>query len=182
MNASAAPPPPTERLFLALWPDRRLRSALARARDAWHWPPGARRVRTDKLHLTLHFIGAVARDRVPALADALAVPFSPFELELTRSAPWPRGLAVLEAEAVPPPLAALHAALAGVLRRAGLPVEARPFRPHLTLARRAPGARPPEKPAALRWAVSGYVLAASDLGADGGYRVLARYPAAEAAQ
>jgi 2'-5' RNA ligase len=171
--------PPTDRLFLALWPDKRLRSALARHRDAWHWPADARRVRTDKLHLTLHFIGAVPAARTAGLLSGLAVPFDAFEVVLDRPALWPQGLAVLEPQAVPPPLAALHTALGEVLRAAGLPVEERPFRPHLTLARRAPGARPPAQAAVLRWAVSHYALVASDLGAGGGYRVLARYPATE---
>ena len=34
----------------------------------------------QRLHLTLHFIGAVSRDRVAALAAALQVPFEPFSM------------------------------------------------------------------------------------------------------
>lgn len=165
------------RLFLALWPDWRLRSALALYRDAWHWPAHARRVRTDKLHLTLHFIGAVPAARAAGLLSGLAVPFDAFEVVLDRPAVWPQGLAVLEPQTVPPPLAALHAVLGEVLHAADLPVAARPFIPHVTLARRAVGARPSAQAVALHWAVSGYVLVASRLGAEGGYRVLARYPA-----
>lgn len=108
----------------------------------------------------------------------MALPFEPFEFWLTRPALWSGGLAVLETDDVAS-LAALHAALGDVLVREGLPVEARLFRPHLTLARRAAGACLPVRFAPLRWAVSHYALVASDLGAGGGYRVLARYPAAE---
>lgn len=171
--------PPTDRLFLALWPDARLRSALAHARDAWHWPPGARRVRSDKLHLTLHFIGAVERARVAALANSLALPFSAFELRVARAALWPRGIAVLETDA-PDALLRLHQDLGQALTAAGLPVEARAFRPHLTLARHAAGARPPAQAQPLVWAVRHYALVVSALGAGGGYRVLARYPASGA--
>jgi hypothetical protein len=31
----------SKRLFIALWPDARVRAALAARRDAWQWPPGA---------------------------------------------------------------------------------------------------------------------------------------------
>lgn len=104
-------PAPTDRLFLALWPDTRLRGALARHADDWRWPRSARRVRTEKLHLTLHFIGEVARSRAFALIAGLAVPCAPFQLALGRPVNWAHGLAVLEILRPPAALADLHGAL-----------------------------------------------------------------------
>ena len=49
----------TSRLFLALWPDDGTREALAGCRDAWAWDAHAVPERTERLHLTLHFLGAV---------------------------------------------------------------------------------------------------------------------------
>lgn len=171
-------PPPGARLFVALWPDRAEREALAAAAGAWTWAAGAARVRPDKLHLTLHFLGAVARERIGALAAALEQPGAAFALSLARPALWQGGVAVLEPAPVPRALAALHAALGGALAGAGFAVETRRWRPHVTLARRASGARPPEIGAALRWRVNGYALVESEPG--GAYRVRRRFPLAAA--
>jgi 2'-5' RNA ligase len=53
------------------------------------------------------------------------------------------------------------------------------LRPHVTLARRAAGARPSPLPPALHWPVQAYALVQSLPGPPGGYRVLCRYPAAQ---
>ncbi len=168
----------TLRLFLALWPGPRTRAALAACRDGWHWPPGARPVATDRLHLTLHFIGAVPRPRLPALVEGLQLPCPRFALEFGHAELWPRGTAVLRPLDEPPALPELHARLGAALRRLELPVEARAFRPHVTLARRAAGARPGPPPPRLRWPVQSYALVQSLPGPPGGYRVLCRYAAA----
>jgi 2'-5' RNA ligase len=79
------------------------------------------------------------------------VPWPGGELVLDQAKAWPGGMAVLQAGAVPPAFAQLHGELAARLAAAGLPVEARPWRPHVTLARKAFGARPPASFAPLRW-------------------------------
>jgi 2'-5' RNA ligase len=155
---------PTVRLFLALWPPPPVREALAQLQSQWHWPRDARQVTVPKLHMTLHFIGAVPVAHVPRLGELLRVPFEPTALDLRhgRCRVWPGGIALVEWTA-PPALLLLHARLAEALRAAGLPVEARPWRPHLTFARRAVGARPPpgDLPA-LRWDIDqGYALVRS---------------------
>jgi 2'-5' RNA ligase len=175
--AAAAALPRTARLFLALWPGPAARAALAAWRDAWAWPPGARPVPTERLHLTLHFIGPVPRERVAPVADALDVPATSFELAFGRAERWRHGLAVLRPLGSPPQLEALHAALAERLRACDLPVETRPFRAHVTMAREAPGVVPPVAGPALRWRVRGHALVESRPGRDGGYVVLRRYTA-----
>ena len=130
---------------------------------------------TERLHLTLHFIGPVARERVPAVADAFDVPAARFDLAFGDAERWRHGLAVLRPLALPPALSALHAALAERLRASALPVEARPFRAHVTMARDAPGAVPPAAGPALRWRGRGHALVESRPGRDGGYVVLRRY-------
>ena len=161
------------RLFIALWPTPAVRAALCERRNAIGWPPRAGVVRDERLHLTLHFIGDVPPALWPRLPRELQVPTPPIELELGAAQQWPHGLVVLPVLGVPAPLVALHAALAGALSALGLPVDRRAFRPHVTLARRAPGALVPGSMPTLRWRASGYALVNSDP-ADG-YRVLARY-------
>ena len=86
---------------------------------------------------------------------------------------WQGGLTVLCLHAVPPRLRQLHADLAAALKQLSLPVEARLFRPHVTLARRATGCEPAPPAEPLRWRVVGYVLVQSL--PDGRYTVLRSY-------
>lgn len=160
------------RLFIALWPTPAVRRALAAEQRLWPWPAGAALTAADKLHLTLHFIGAVPASRVAAVAEGLRRPCPRFTLLIDHAAVWPNRCAVLGASEVPAPLAALHGALAEALRGMQLPVETRALRPHVTLARKARGAVAPAAPLALRWPVRGYTLMQS---AAGRYTALARY-------
>lgn len=153
--------PASARLFLALWPDEAVRRALAARRDRCRWPPGASPVADARLHLTLHFIGAVPVDRLDELSRGLRVPVTPFELDLDRCAAWPHGLVVVEGSHPPEALRELHAALGAALRRLGLPVERRRLRAHVTLARRADGAVLGDDGAPIRWRVDGYSLVRS---------------------
>jgi 2'-5' RNA ligase len=163
------------RLFLALWPPAPVHAALVQHQRDWSWPAGAARVAPERLHITLHFLGAVAGERLEALRPALAVPFEPFVLSLqeARARVWPGGLAVLEMDA-PPALERLHARLGRAVEALGLPVETRSFRPHVTLARKAAGARPAPSPPAPTWhARDGYALVRSTPGR--GYDTLNTY-------
>ena len=165
------------RLFLALWPGPTVRARLLVHRDAWIWASTASLVSPERLHLTLHFLGEVPGERLPILQTGLRVPFRPLELRLGYPGLWPNGTAVLEPEAVPARLLELHAALGEALQRLGLSTEARAFRPHITLARRASGATPLADPEQLRWQVGGYALVQSRPEPMGEYTVLVRYSA-----
>ena len=165
------------RLFLALWPDEELRATLARCRDAWIWPRGAGPVADGKLHLTLHFLGAVPAARIPDLVEAFHVPFRPFELALGHPCLWHQAIAVLEPLAIPSELLELHATLAERVVALGLPLEERSYKPHVTLARRAHGAIIPPPGPAVPWRVGGYTLVESKLNTDGSYHVLHAYDA-----
>jgi len=172
---ATAPRPTTLRLFIALWPGPVTRQRLADWCDGWTWPAQAARVAPPQLHLTLHFIGAVPAERLPELARALALPGAAVArgaLHFGRPELWPRGLAVASPLEVPEALQQLHARLGQALQGLGLPVEARAYRPHVTLARKAAGAQPNPEPLRLRWPVGGYALVQSA----GSYRTLRRYP------
>lgn len=160
------------RLFLALWPDPGLRQLLKERRDAWSWPQSATPVHADKLHLTLHFLGALPAERLPELLDGFAVPFELFRLDLTHATVWHNGIAVLEPDATPPALAGLHARLTDALARLGLEPETRRYRPHVTMARRATGAVVPTDDVPVEWDVRGYALLEST---NGIYTVLRDY-------
>jgi 2'-5' RNA ligase len=166
---------PSTRLFLALWPDPAIRHALRERRDAWNWPRSATPVHTDKLHMTLHFLGEVPSERLPELQRGFAVPFSPFTLSIGAPKLWPHGVAVLEPHEEPPGLLELHANLSAALVTLGLQPEARSYKPHVTLARRANGVVVPPEAAPLIWNIDGYALVESKPGDGGGYTVLQQY-------
>lgn len=162
------------RLFLALWPDAVVRQQLLDAQARWDWPRRAVLVPPERLHLTLHFLGDVAEAKAAALRERLPALPEPFELQLGAPALWPPGTAVLAAQALPPGLAALHAALADILRRVGLGTESSAFRPHVTLARRAQGVHLPSTLPSWRWPVNGYALVHSRSGPPPRYELLQR--------
>jgi 2'-5' RNA ligase len=162
----------TERLFIGLWPQGPVRDELAAWRDAWRWPAAASPVATEKLHMTLHFLGDVPRERIAALGDALALPFSAFELTLGRPALWHGGVAVLELDEAPAGLLALHGAIGAALDTVGIARDQRPYRPHVTMARRAGGAVAPEETHSLPWRVEHFALMASRGGV---YEVVREY-------
>jgi 2'-5' RNA ligase len=145
------PPGASPRLFVGIWPTEGVLDALQQQAAAWSWPPSARRSRPERMHLTLHFLGDVPAARLPELRLALAEAWQPCELLLDRPQVWGGGIAVLEAAAVPAELARLHAVLGERLRELGLPVEERRYRPHVTFARKAFGARPPAGAEPVRW-------------------------------
>lgn len=165
----------TARLFLALCPGEDVKTALAAHSDAWQWNIGAARYAPPDCHITLHFIGPVARQRLDELRAGLAVPMTPFELRFGQPELWRHGLAVLLPEAVPAGLQQLHDSLAQALQRLGLKIDARPYRPHFTLARHAALAQLPVPPPLVDWYVEGYALMESTGDAGQRYRVLQHY-------
>jgi 2'-5' RNA ligase len=162
--------PATARLFVALWPDDALRQALTDWAAPWTGSRPCRPVAASQLHLTLHFLGNVPRELLPALKAALRLPAPPCELRIGGCARWRDVLVALPLE-VPPALQERQARLGAALHALGLPLEAREWRPHVTLARRHEGPLPPPPAGPLRWPVHGHVLAESA----GGYRVLERF-------
>lgn len=164
--------PDTARLFLALWPDGAVRDQLRAWRDAWTWPRGAAPVHTDKLHVTLHFLGNQPTARLPELLAGLQVPFAPFDLQFGRPALQRSGIAWIEPHTEPQGLLDLHARLSDALVALGLTPEARAYRPHVTMARRANGAVVPAAGPAIDWAVGSYALVESR---GGTYTVLKEY-------
>lgn len=127
---------PTRRLFVAVDLPPPLARRLAGTVPA---ASGVKRVRPELIHLTLHFLGDVREGVIPALCRALdQVRAAPFTLELSRRGRFPpRGPArvLWVGLAASPALESLHAACGRAIAAVGLPLESRPFTPHVTLAR-----------------------------------------------
>lgn len=165
------------RVFFALWPEAGAVQRLHDLAGTAHASCDGRRMRRDTLHLTLAFIGDVARER---LADLIAagdrVHAAAFTLTLDRIAAWRHNRIVWAgAKAAPDALSDLFGQLTAAVAEAGFPLEPRKFAPHVTLLRNArtdlPGGEidPP-----IEWHVGRFVLVESDRREDGShYRPLA---------
>ena len=186
------------RLFVALEPPDPVRRRVAALqaglrRDAGRHAGDVRWVATDRIHLTLQFLGAVPEERLAAVREAVeaaAAAASPLRLAVGGAGGFPsaRRPRVLWA-AVTGDLAGLSALVAEVGRRLaplGFPAEDRPFSPHVTLgrsreARGAPGLGGAIAGAAgadpVAWRADEVVLFRSHLGPGGArHEVLARAP------
>ena len=127
------------RLFLALWPGRVAKARAFACQSAQRWPLEVRLIAARNLHVTLHFLGSVPRHRLPDLTAGLDVSPCRVAVTLDRLELWQKGIAVLAADTVPPALSALHDRLADRLQSLGMRVDDRPYRPHMTLARKGAG-------------------------------------------
>ena len=164
------------RLFTALWPTPGERAAAAAWSVRCRWPPRAAVVEPQRLHVTVHFLGAVERARIAEILALLrrsrtAAP-GRFTLRLDSPAVWRGGTVVLLPRDVPQALAALHQAIGAELAAIGIACDARHYRPHLTLARHAAGTRLPQDAPALHWRPSRVVLVESVPGSTPSYRVV----------
>ena len=126
-----------QRLFFGLRPGRDVRFRLHRL-VAGHLLR-SRPVPPENYHVTLVFLGSCdPQQRELACVAAGTVRARPVRLSLTRLEHWRRPrILVLTGDAPAPALRELHAGLYATLANRGFELEARAFRPHLTLARRA---------------------------------------------
>lgn len=184
------------RAFFAVPLPADLRQSLGALQSEWGRKTGGIRwVRTDSLHVTLRFLGAIEPPTAAALGAGLgarppAVP--PFLLEVRGAGCFPdaraprvvwvgigRGAGELEV---------LSRHLEEAIRGVGLPEEGRPFSPHLTLGRVR--GRPDRELASLcrsvadrtwgEFRVEEFLLMESQLTPEGArHREVARFPLAD---
>lgn len=183
-------PPPTARVFFALWPAPDAADRLAAIAGDAARQFGGRPTRADTVHLTLAFIGEVPEAQLPALAAAArAVRAERFELAIDRLGYWShKHLLWAGCSAVPPALPALAADLQAALAAGGWPAGrgGHAFTPHLTLVRKmARGLAPGDSGrlpaiAAAPWLCTQFVLVRSRLSAAGSaYETIGRFPLAD---
>jgi 2'-5' RNA ligase len=122
------------KLFTAVDLPQNALDALRRLQPASR--PGLRVVRPDQMHLTLHFIGEADIDRVAARLRHVAASSFNIPLKGVGQFPSAEGSVTLWAGAPPVPgLLHLHETIGAALAQGGFRTEARPYRPHITLAR-----------------------------------------------
>lgn len=145
------------RIFVAVTLAPALRESAASARTVFgavaarlRWVP------PRNLHLTLRFLGEITEPQVARVTEAArqaVASASPFSITLggVGAFPSPRSPRVVWVGVIAGAdrLVALAGALEAGLRQREFPAEARPFQPHLTVARARPEGRPPDVSAIL---------------------------------
>jgi 2'-5' RNA ligase len=149
------------RIFFALWPDAVTRRNIFRTYQSVDDLAGVgRAVKIQNLHMTLHFIGNVAEadlDCFVRAGDAISI--RPFNLKLTTCGTFANArVSWLGCHVFPLQLSELHEQLARNLQACGYSAEARPFRPHVTMARKIAGEHASRTIQAVRWPVKRFVL------------------------
>lgn len=184
---------PTRRLFFALWPDEPSRAALVHATRKAVRHSGGRPVAEHNLHTTLLFLGSVAESRVSEVATigaraaagtlvARDDSSSPPGFVLDRIELWQKAHVLVATTSVSSGSGHLVAnALAGNLQRetsgAGFAPDLKPFRPHVTLARKVAFLKTVLRMEPVEWRFAGFALVESRTAPDGPvYTVLRSYP------
>jgi 2'-5' RNA ligase len=184
------------RLFFAFWPDEATRQAIATRLPDWLGDYPCRPQRPDQWHLTVEFLGEVPEDRWPALHEAAAAAVSATvsgstepdtsepdtvgdNLRMDRLEHWAKPQVLcLVATKVPAEVTGLVQALKAALRERGFTPESRPFKAHLTLARKARQPIPSRPVEPIAWPTSELVLVQSITDPSGSrYEPLARWNA-----
>lgn len=157
-----------ERLFLALWPDDAVRTAL-QALIASLGDIDARVIPARNLHLTLAFLGNVDAPRRHCVEQACdGIRAREFVLPLERVRSRARGGALwIEPAAVPPVLTDLAGKLRLSLGRCQFEPETRPYRAHVTLARAMRRRVAPVSFAPIMWRAQEFWLVKSVLESSG---------------
>lgn len=183
----------TSRVFFALWPDDTARAKLHAEAGRLRQRLGGRATHPDTLHLTLVFIGDVRDDQIETMKQAASqVASAPIDISFDILGCWRHNhIAYRGMRAAPKALLQLVEQLSSCLVRAGIRFDARPYKPHITLVRKADCAlfgnlaesardgeeneNPTLEP--IRWPARDFVLVKSSLRAEGArYEQLGRWP------
>ena len=126
------------RLFVAIDLPDKIKTALQQCQPQLQ--AGLRNTQRDQLHLTLHFLGESSVDAVVAALQS--VPVDQFSLTIADVGRFETtdGGSILWAGLRPSvELTQLHQAISAALLPTGFNPETRPYSPHITLSRCAPG-------------------------------------------
>jgi len=127
----------TKRLFFALWPDHRQRDRMRDFISPVAKLVEGKAVERRNWHITLIHIGDFPADRIDELHEVKqAITVEPFRLRFDRLEFWPRQkIAALVTPTGPPEMQRLCEALQGAAFAAGIEIDQRTYRPHVTVVK-----------------------------------------------
>jgi 2'-5' RNA ligase len=169
------------RVFFALWPNAKERTALTEWQPALKELCGGKATRPGNLHVTLAFLGSIMQNRLEALKlAAQEVRGEKFDLTFDLARYWGHNHIVhATPSAVPPQLPQLVRDLEQSLSGHRFHFDKHPeYKPHITLLRHARWSDAPlPRMREARWRVDSFALVQS-LGGEEGvvYEVLEQFP------
>jgi 2'-5' RNA ligase len=164
-------------LFFAAFPDGGTLRLIASAAAALELGDGARRVPCENYHLTLAFMGEVSNAQAASLRAIGPAHVPVFTVRFDTCEHWPKSeVVVIAAHECPPALFDLQCTLRGALAHQDITSDPRPFRPHVTIARKVVQAPVQQAISGFPWTVTAFQLVRS-VGSDAGsaYTVLDRW-------
>lgn len=171
--------PDTARLFFAAWPAPEIQRALGNLGQSLQRQCGGKATPARNIHLTLVFLGDVARDRLARLeALATAVTAQRFSLDVDRVEYWRHNRIVWAGVGrSPEALPELVQRLESGLSSADFRFDRRAYAPHITLLRNARRAPANATMRTIAWPVSRFALVESVKREKGrAYEVLKEWP------
>ena len=127
-----------KRLFFALWPNNETRKKIDKINQSIS-SEGLKRVKCENLHVTLVFLGNVDAESEAMIRQRMKnISAQPFTIQFDQLSFWrkPRILC-LTTQQYDQQLLILVDALKRELEQCGMVMEDRPYKPHITLARKA---------------------------------------------
>jgi len=170
-----------KRIFLALWPGEETRQQLLEAQKRLKREPvlqTAREVNPDNLHMTLQFIGSISAEVIQKLVTCLdKVDCSGFEMKVTTMGCFPKPRVVwLGLQTIPPELIQLEQHTAACVEQCVEGYQRIPYRPHITLFRKAKISPEQDGSPEISWRVQSFALVESKSHAEGvQYHVLKQW-------
>jgi RNA 2',3'-cyclic 3'-phosphodiesterase len=127
-----------KRLFFALWSDETIRQQCVKIGNAV-LAEKAQPVQTANIHVTLLFLGNIDSDKEQYVKEALAtVPVPKITLCFDKLSFWKKPSVLCLTSTNPnPELEGLVETLSKVARKLDIPLDERPFKPHVTLVKKA---------------------------------------------
>lgn len=168
---------PRKRLFFALWPDQEIRRQIAGHARQLENAPG-KKIPPRNYHITLLFLGAVDSSLIPPLLERAAQIACPgFRLQINKSGFWKKSQILwLGPEHCPQALSTLVDELQALAKSLEIPVEKRPYQPHISLQRKLSERYPLELETFI-WDARDFCLVESVTQAQGArYDILASWP------
>jgi len=178
-----APPARTRRVFFALWPGEREQQELAQCVAGALVLSAGRLLPARNLHATLAFLGAVPEDRLEELATLARLCAQSWtqtapRLTFRRLEHWGRvDILVVTGQDEGERAGVLATSLKDAGARGGFAPDLKPFRAHVTVARKVTRATAPAALRAVVWEFSAFALVSSRTEAAGPvYSVIESYP------
>ncbi len=166
-----------KRLFLAIWPDQQTRHELEKIIENLD-SLEQKKVKPENLHATLVFIGSVEESMVPAIKQSLSgISVKAFTVVFDELCYWRKPKVLCLTSSFPPEeMMRLAEAINTSISDFDFKLDTRPYRPHVTLARKARYKPQLEFPP-VRWHANSFCLVESVTRPEGVcYQVIYTWP------